>query len=215
LDCKFVAGTDRFGLRDSLTAGSTTSTLSRHLKHRQHQGEAMSPVEIVAILALTCWAVYQQTHVSAVTKNGRFKMAIIYGIVGLCVGGFDLPSGTAGIAMIAFGVALSVVVGLARGRLTRVWAKPDGTVYKQGTKLTVGLFLGMIAVKFALGAWAQIAHIDDGEGFGEVLVMLAVMLAVQAQIVWNRARALTDSTPTADPYPTAGQPLTSQQSAHR
>ena len=58
----------------------------------------------------------------------------------------------------------------------------------------------MIAVKFALGAWAQIAHIDDGEGFGEVLVMLAIMLAVQAQIVWNRARALTASSPVGLQY---------------
>ena len=53
----------------------------------------MSPVEIVAIVALVCWALYKQTHVSPVTEKGRFKMALIYGIVGLCVGGFDLPSG--------------------------------------------------------------------------------------------------------------------------
>jgi hypothetical protein len=44
--------------------------------------------------------------------------------------------------------------------------------------------------KFALGIWAYSAHIDDGEGFGEVLVMLALMVAVRAQVVYNRAQQL-------------------------
>ncbi len=54
----------------------------------------MSSYEIVAILALTAWAVYRQTIVSEVTfTNARFKMAVIYAVVGLAVGGFDTPGG--------------------------------------------------------------------------------------------------------------------------
>ena len=57
----------------------------------------MSPLEIVAILALTGWAVYRQTKVSKLSLDfGRFKMAIIYAVVGLVIGGFDTPSGWAG-----------------------------------------------------------------------------------------------------------------------
>lgn len=150
----------------------------------------MSPLEIGAILALTVWAIYKQTVVSEVTKTpARFKMAVVYAIVGLVVGGFDTPSGWAGWAMIITGLALSFVVGLVRGRCTRLWVA-DGKIWRQGTALTVGLFIGLIAVKFALGTLAYFLAIDDGAGFGEVLLMIAIMIAVQAQIVHLRALAL-------------------------
>ena len=151
----------------------------------------MSVTEIVAILALVAWSVYRQTRTTEVQAESRFKMAIIYAIVGVSVGGFDRPSGPAGYGMIAIGLALSLVVGLARGRLTRVWADVQGRVFYQGTGVTVGLFLGLVAVKFSLGVLAWFAHINDGAGFGEVLVMIAIMIAVQAQIVYRRAETLT------------------------
>lgn len=154
----------------------------------------MSPYEIVAILALTAWAVYRQTVVSAVSFSyARFKMAGIYAAVGLLVGGSDTPSGWVGWAMIVTGLALSFLVGWIRGRLTRMWVA-DGTVWRQGTALTVGLFLGLIAAKFALGTLAYVWQIDDGAGFGEVLVMIAVMIAVQAEIIHRRALPLRPST---------------------
>jgi len=57
----------------------------------------MSPIEIVAIVAMTGYAIYKQTVVSVVaTSNQRFKLAIIYGIIGLIAGGFALPHGFAG-----------------------------------------------------------------------------------------------------------------------
>lgn len=159
----------------------------------------MSPLEIVAILALTGWAVYKQTVVSEVTTTAaRFTMAGIYAVVGLAIGGFDTPSGWAGWAMIVTGLALSFVIGLVRGRYTRMWTA-DGRIWRQGTALTVGLFLGLIATKFALGTLAYLLHIDDGAGFGEVLLMIAIMIAVQAEIIRRRALALP--TPTT-PLPT-------------
>jgi hypothetical protein len=151
----------------------------------------MSTTEVIAILALVGYSVYRQTKKSQVIPESRFKMAIIYTIVGLCVGGFDRPSGLAGYGLIAAGLLLSLVVGLARGRLTRVWAEADGRVFTQGTAVTVGLFLGLVAVKFGLGVLAWFANINDGAGFGEVLIMIAIMIAVQAQIVYRRAQAIT------------------------
>jgi hypothetical protein len=150
----------------------------------------MSPLDAVAILALVVYAIYRQTQVSEVRGASRFKLALIYGIVGVCVGGFDPPSGAAGFGLLAFGIALSVVIGLLRGRLTRIWREADGRVLKQGTAVTLALFVGMIVVKFGAGTWAHFAHIDDGEGFGEVMVMVAIMIAVQAELVWRRAQPL-------------------------
>jgi hypothetical protein len=55
--------------------------------------------------------------------------------------------------------------------------------------LTIGLFVGLVAVKFGLGAVAYVAGLSDDGGFGEILLMIALMVAVQAEIIWRRARA--------------------------
>lgn len=166
----------------------------------------MSPLEIAGILALSVWAIYKQTIVTEVLfTNARFKMAVIYAVVGLAIGGFDTPAGWAGWAMIVTGLVLSFVVGLVRGRFTKLWVA-DGKVWRQGTAFTVSLFVGLIVIKFALGTLAYFWGIDDGAGFGEVLVMIAIMIAVQAQIIHGRASRLP--VPAAATEPQAAPPAT-------
>ena len=117
----------------------------------------MSPLAILALLALTGYAIYKQTQRHEVTGQGRFKLAIIYAVVGIVIGGFSQPNTAAEWGLLAASLALSVVVGLARGRLTRMWVddRTDGRhVFAQGTALTIGLFIAMVVAKFALGTWA-------------------------------------------------------------
>ncbi|GAY07873.1 hypothetical protein [Pseudonocardia sp. N23] len=54
----------------------------------------------------------------------------------------------------------------------------------------MGLFLAMVVAKCGLGTYAHFAHISDDGGFGEVLIMIAVMVGFQAEIIWNRGRSL-------------------------
>ena len=149
----------------------------------------MSPLAIVALLALTGYAVYKQSQRHEITGKGRFRLAIIYAVVGLVIGGFSQPNSAAEWGLLAASLALSVVVGIARGRLTRMWVDGD-RVFAQGTAVTIGLFLAMVAAKFALGTWAYFAHVSDDGGVGEVMFMIAIMVAFQAELVWRRARAL-------------------------
>lgn len=153
----------------------------------------MSPIEILAILAMTGWAIYKQTQISEIRQHGRFKMAWTYGIVALCVGGFVRPSGTTAWMLLLISIALSFVIGIARGRLTRVWVESTGQIMRQGTTATIGLFVTLILAKFALGTFAYTDHVQDGAGFGEVMAMIAVMIAVQAEIVWRRGQAITQA----------------------
>jgi hypothetical protein len=154
----------------------------------------MSPTEIIIILALTGYAIYQQTRKHQVTGQNRFKLAIIYGVVGLIVGGIYLPRNAAAWGLLVLSIALSAGVGLLRGRKTRVWTAADGHVYSQGTVLTISLFLGLVAAKFAIGTAAYFLHISDDGGFGEVLIMIAIMVAFQAELIWRRAQALSPHT---------------------
>ncbi|MFD1673883.1 hypothetical protein [Alicyclobacillus fodiniaquatilis] len=150
----------------------------------------MSLVELVAILALVAYAIWKQTQVSEVRSKGRFKLAIIYGIVGIVVGGISSPHGTAAMTMFILSVLLSLVIGVARGFLTRVWVEANERIFRKGTALTVGLFVALIVAKFALGTVAYLQHIQDDASFGEIMIMMAIMVAVQAEIVWRRGNAL-------------------------
>ena len=150
----------------------------------------MSPAAIAAILALTVYAIYKQTQKHEVIGKSRFKLAIIYGIVGLCVGGFARPESGIEWGILVGSLLLSVVVGLARGAKTHVWAERNGRVYSQGTVLTITLFLALVASKFAIGTACYFWGVNDDGGFGEIMLMIAVMVAFQAQIIWRRAQPL-------------------------
>jgi hypothetical protein len=145
----------------------------------------------VLILAMVAYAIVRQSRRHEVVGSTRYKLALIYAGIGLVVGGFNLPRTPWSIAFFGISLLLSVVVGVVRGRLTRVWRDPaDGRVWTQGTALTIGLFVGLIVAKFVLGAIAYLRDISDDGGVGEVLLMIAVMVALQAEIVWRRARVL-------------------------
>jgi hypothetical protein len=79
-------------------------------------------------------------------------------------------------------LALSIVVGLARGARSRVWVDLD--------RLTIALFIALVASLFAIGTACYLWGISNAGGFGEVMLMIAFMVAFQAQITWRRARPL-------------------------
>lgn len=143
------------------------------------------------ILALVVYAIIRQTQKHEVVGSTRFKLAFIYAGVGILIGGFNLPRTLWPIVFLGISLLLSVVVGVVRGRHTRVWRdEADGRVWAQGTALTIGLFVGLILAKFALGTIAYLRDINDDGGVGEVLVMIALMVGLQAEVVWRRARPL-------------------------
>ncbi|CAG9167892.1 hypothetical protein CURE108131_16850 [Cupriavidus respiraculi] len=157
----------------------------------------MTVPQILVIVALCIYAVYRQTVRNELKGKSRFKLALIYGIVGLAVGGFFLPSSPTSWAILLGGVVLSAMIGYARGKLTRVWEE-DGRLYSQGTPLTIALFLLLILAKFAAGTVEYLTGTSQHGGFGEVMLLIAIMVAFQAEIVWRRALALRGERPFHD-----------------
>lgn len=158
----------------------------------------MTPTQIAILIAMMAYAIYMQTKRHEVIGESRFKLAIIYGIVGLVMGGLNLPDQPFEIGFLVVGLLMSIGVGLIRGKYTRVWAQ-DGRVYSQGTAFTISLFLLLVLAKFAMGTAAYFLGLSDGGGFGEVLLMIALMVAFQAQIIWNRAKPLGARASDKDP----------------
>ena len=155
----------------------------------------MSPIEIAALLALVGYAVYRQTRRQQVDGAPQLVLPLAYAIAGVAIGGFALPRSGAEAVVLAIGLALGVAVGVARGHWTRMSIE-DGRVYAQGTRLTVGLFLGLIAAKVAIGTACYFLRITDDGGFGETLVIIAIMVAFQAELVRRRARTMLARTVT-------------------
>ncbi|ANJ26147.1 hypothetical protein [Agromyces aureus] len=157
----------------------------------------MQPIQLVLLLGMVVYAIVRQTRISTAGGPARFKLAFIYagiGVASLLVGGWSPPEGLGWLFLLG-GIVLSAVVGVLRGRLTKVWVADDGQLLRQGTWLTVSLFVAVIAVKVALGVIAGFAGIADGSSFAEVLVIVAIMIAVQAEIVHRRARRLSATRP--------------------
>lgn len=150
----------------------------------------MTVYELVALVGLIVFAVYRQSRRHELVGSTRFKMALIYIVVGLFIGGLHLPIGAIGYGFFAASIALSVVVGLIRGRYTRLWRETDGRVYIQGTAFTIGIFVAMVVVKFGLGTTAYLLGNSDHGGIGEIVIMIGVMIAVQAELLWRRAQPL-------------------------
>lgn len=145
-------------------------------------------VTFVAIAALVGFALYRQTRISVLTRDSRYRMALIYGIVGVCLG-VHVSHNSASLALLSVSLLASAVVGVLRARRTELWRDAEGQVLTRGTPDTVGLFLGLVAFKFALGTLAYLAHVPYRASLGEVMVMIALMLAVQASLVWRRVEA--------------------------
>lgn len=147
------------------------------------------PVQALAILAMVLFALYRQTRQAPVTHGlSSYKIPIIYAVAGyvsMPSQGWTPPQGI-GWAFLIGGIALGGLVGLIRGLATKVWVDPDGIWMRQGTWVTVILFLGLVATKTALGFLAGFSGIHDGASFGEVLVVIAVMAAAQVWIISTR-----------------------------
>lgn len=149
----------------------------------------MDPVELILILALVGYSVWRQTRKSEVIGNARFRLAITYGVIGLVVGGFRPPVGLLPILVLCLSLALSFVVGWLRGKYAKLWVE-DGRVYSQGTALTIGLFIGLITMKFVIGFLVVVFNIHDDAGMGEIMIMIGIMIAFYAEVLWRRAKPL-------------------------
>jgi len=152
----------------------------------------MSILELVAITALVGYAVYKQTQTRVVSGRGRFRLAAIYAVIGGLFG-VAMPHDGAAVGLLMASIVVSLIIGAARGAYTRVWRGPDGQIRSRGTVVTISLLLALIASKFGLGAVAYAFGIHDSS-IGEILLMIGVSVAVQAEIVWRRAQQLAAST---------------------
>jgi hypothetical protein len=146
----------------------------------------------------------RQVRVRPVPRVYQPRLPIVLGVIGLLemlgyAGNHHVSSTAWGwvIGTLAIG---ALGLGALRGLTMRVWAS-NSWVFRQGTALTMGLWLVSLLVHFAGDAGGDHAGAAGLEG-ASFLLYLGVTLAVQYYVVFRRALPLWQQL-----GPDAGRPL--------
>jgi hypothetical protein len=152
---------------------------------------AMGSESILIGLAVLAWLLWRQLQVRELRHDRGYLLPLI-----LCVAGVveivdydrDHPLAGTGIALLIVSIVVAAAFAIWRATTVRVWLH-DGRLLRQGTAMTIALWLVAIAVH--LGGDHLIApHDADRIGSVSLLLYLGVSLGVQRFALGERARRL-------------------------
>jgi hypothetical protein len=140
-------------------------------------------------IALVVFIIYRQLARRPVEIRPMVVLPLILAVLGLYNLNKEPLTSGAGVGALVASLATAVVFGLARGYTTRVWLD-SGTVTRQGTAITLALWIIAILLRIGIGAIARHAGVPQSVTFGELPLFLGVTLAAQNLVIWMRAQAL-------------------------
>jgi hypothetical protein len=89
----------------------------------------------------------------------------------------------------ALSLGLSVGLGVWRGAVIPTWRNAAGDWTSKGNRLTITLWIVLIAAKFVMGAVASITGWFPASGTSEVFLFLGISFAAQNLVVARRTIA--------------------------
>jgi hypothetical protein len=160
-------------------------------------GEGVIPVHgaiqgivdgLIALVVLV-WVVRRQMSERRVGARRVFTVPLIMAVIGIASLVNDKPHAdkllsATGLGLLAVGLVIGVGMGVARALSQRLYWR-DGVAYARGTGLTMALWLGTVALRIGMAALGAVLHAP--EGTGEILIFLALTLAVQNVVLMRRA----------------------------
>lgn len=151
---------------------------------------ALTIILDVVVLALLLW---RQWRVRPVRSDLTLRIAVILGIVGVVLL-ISYATGrhiTASVVGVLAGSILvgGVVLGALRASSVHIW-QHGPQVLRQGTWLTMILWLGSIALHLSSEAWIHALHGPSGLTSASLLLWLGVTFGVQGAVVRWRADRL-------------------------
>jgi hypothetical protein len=148
-------------------------------------------------LAVLAWLLYRQVQrrpIGGRGAGGRGGRRRQVGLILLVIGAIQLvefaqrhtlTADTVGILGLSFLVGAGLAV--ARAFTVRLWFE-DGQLFRQGTALTVLLWLVAAGLHLASAAAISRAGGPSGAGSASLLLYLALSLTIQALVLRHRAR---------------------------
>jgi len=151
-------------------------------------------VTVVIDAAVVAWILYRQRAIRRVPLRFGPQLPVLIAVFGVIqfidyTDTHRVSFGVLGtvLASVAVGAGL---MGVLRGYTVRLWGGPGGRVLRQGTWLTMALWLVSIAVHYGAFGLVHALHGPTGVASASLLLYLAVSVGVQNNIVRQRARRL-------------------------
>jgi hypothetical protein len=146
-------------------------------------------VDIVITLVVLAWVLYRQTVARPVSVRRLWLLPailIVLGVISISHVNHGHLSGTAD-AYLAVDVVSSIALGALRGFFVRVYGQ-DGVMWRQGSAVTIALWIVSIAVRVLVGilaANAGVGNVSDAA----LEVAFGLSLASQnAVVAWSGLR---------------------------
>jgi hypothetical protein len=146
-------------------------------------------VNIVIGLVVLAWLLSRQVQKRLVREDRKPTVLLILLVLGVIqLGTFfkSVPLTTGLVLLLIVSMVLAAGFGVVRAYTVRLW-RADGQLWRQGTWLTLVLWL--VAIGSHIGLDALIEGVGDAKGIGTASIMLylAVSLGAQRLVVQSRA----------------------------
>jgi hypothetical protein len=154
----------------------------------------MTFTTIAIAAALIVFVLAKRVRGEAVREPKKlFLLPIIVGVIGV-QNVARAKVDTIDIAVIAAGAALSLVLGLLRGKFDRV-TLVNGSPFMSWSAASVAVFAGNVLAKLALDAVGVAAGGTTAALTSSILLSLGLTLLGEAAVVWFRSQSLTAAGP--------------------
>ena len=135
----------------------------------------------------------RQVRVRPVREEARIGILVLLAFLGITSMSRTLHGHHVSHSVVAVLVASLLVAGVLggiRGLTVLVWRDPGGQALRQGTAVTIGLWIASIAVHIGADLWLDDLSDIAGLGTSSIMVYLAITWAVQGFVVRERASRL-------------------------
>ncbi|MEW2500324.1 hypothetical protein ACQPXB_02075 [Amycolatopsis sp. CA-161197] len=140
----------------------------------------------LVVLAWLCWRQTQKRLVREDRKPTVLLILAVLGVVSLASFFKGTTPGTPAVLLLIGSLVVAALFGLVRAYTVRLW-RADSQLWRQGTWLTVVLWVVAIAVHIGLDFVIDANSPAKGLGSASILLYLAVSLGAQRLVVQSRA----------------------------
>lgn len=150
------------------------------------------PTYALVILAVIGVVIARQVRPRRLSGGRWWLLPAALAVLAVRQGGLVDPHHTdTALALLAAEMVVGAVTGMAWATTTRVWTGDDGSVWAQGTRATIAVWVVGIAVRAGLyGAAAALGVHQDS---GSVLLAVALTLLIRTGVLVWRAQVLEPS----------------------
>jgi hypothetical protein len=151
-------------------------------------------VTVVIDVAVLAWVLYRQRSLRRVPLRFGAQLPVLIAVFGVIelvdyTNSHDVR-GDVVLVTLASVLVGAGLLGALRAYTVRLYGGPGGRVLRQGTWLTMALWLVSVAVHFGAFSLVDALHGTTGIASASLLLYLAVSIAVQNNVVRHRARRL-------------------------